>query len=376
MADVFISYSSADREAARVLAERLGERGLAVWWDRSIPPGRVYDEVIQEALHAAGCVVVLWSDDSVKSNWVRTEAAEGLAQDKLVPALIEPVTPPIEFKRIQAADLSGWTGDADHTEYRKLAASVDELLRRPSTAAPGARPAGPPRPAATPASARGPWLLLTAAALLAGVIAWAGVRWIAGHGGDAASAPAARSPAAAAASPTPPEAPNTREGVAPSTRQADAVAALPSLARTTPPGRVNLLAPANGGELVTAAHERWSALIDGDERSYAYVDKGEGVFAFKDGRRASFDTFAVLVPDTADTNLRDFELLVADELGGPFQSIGSFATQNLRIMKNPYQEFRFVPTKAKYLKLRSLKNHVGSNGAVAAYEIQLFGTLE
>ncbi len=376
MADVFISYSSADRESARVLAERLGDRGLAVWWDRTIPPGRVFDEVIQEALQAAGCVVVLWSDDSVKSNWVKTEAAEGLARDKLVPALIEPVMPPIEFKRIQAADLSGWTGDADHPEYRKLVASVDELLQRPSAATRGSRPAGPPPQLSAPLRSRPSLRLVVAAVLVAGLATWAGIRWMAGRSNEAASAPAARTPMATAASQTPPEPSRTREPAAPSTRPAAAAATLASPTRATTPGRVNLLAPANGGELVTAAHERWSALIDGDEKTYAYVDKGEGVFAFKDGRRATFDTIAVLIPDTSDTTLRDFELLVADDLAGPFQSIGTFATQNLRVMKNPYQEFHFAPTRAKYLKLRSLKNHVGSNGAVAAYEIQLFGTLE
>jgi hypothetical protein len=376
MADVFISYSSADRESARVLAERLGERGLAVWWDRTIPPGRVFDEVIQEALQAAGSVVVLWSDDSVTSNWVKTEAAEGLARDKLVPALIEPVVPPIEFKRIQAADLSGWSGDPDHPEYRRLVASVDELLLRPRLASPANRSASPPAQVAAPARARRPLLLVTAAVLLAGLIAWAGLRWMAGRTDEPASEPPSGDSVAAPASLRTPEPARTSEPNTPSPGPDAAVTAVQSPPRIATPGRMNLLAPANGGELVTAAHERWSALIDGDEKTYAYVDKGEGVFAFKDGRRATFDTFAVLVPDTSDTNLRDFELLVADDLAGPFQSIGTFATQNLRVMKNPFQEFRFPPTTAKYLKLRSLKNHVGSNGAVAAYEFQLYGTLE
>jgi hypothetical protein len=374
MADVFISYSSADRESARVLAERLGERGLTVWWDRTIAPGRVFDDVIQEALQSAGCVVVLWSDDAVKSNWVRTEAAEGLAQAKLVPALIEPVVPPIEFKRIQAADLSGWTGDADHPEYRKLVASIDERLQRPAAAAREPRAASPPRPVAAPTRSRLALPVLAAAVLVAGLLAWAGQRWLAGRG-DTTPASAAGPTLSTAASPSPPES-STARPAATATRPADTAATPPSPARPSAPGRINLLAPANGGELVTAAHDRWVALTDGDEKTYAYVDHGEGVFAFKDGRRATFDTIAVLIPDTSDTNLRDFELLVADDLAGPFQSIGTFATQNLRVMKNPFQEFRFTPTKARYLKLRSLKNHVGGNGAVAAYEIQLFGTLE
>lgn len=111
MADIFLSYASPDRETARVLAERLVEAGYGVWWDRTIPPGRQFDEVIQEALHAAKCVIVLWSSQSVRSNWVKTEAAEALALERLVPALIDSVSPPMEFKRIQAANLSGWTGE-------------------------------------------------------------------------------------------------------------------------------------------------------------------------------------------------------------------------------------------------------------------------
>lgn len=376
MADVFISYSSADRESARVLAERLGERGLGVWWDRTIQPGRVFDEVIQEALQTAGCVVVLWSDDSVKSNWVKTEAAEGLGRDKLVPVLIEPVVPPIEFKRIQAADLSGWNGDPDDPEYRKLVASVDELLQRPRPASSAYRSASPPVQVAAPARAKRSWLLVTAAVLLAGLIAWAGLHWMAGRSDASVSKPSTGGSVDASASLRAPQSERAGESITASPRPNAVVSAVQPQPATATPGRMNLLAPANGGELVTAAHERWSALIDGDEKTYAYVDKGEGVFAFKDGRRATFDTFAVLVPDTSDSNLRDFELLVADDLAGPFRSLGTFATQNLRVMKKPFQEFGFPPTTAKYLKLRSLKNHVGSNGAVAAYEFQLYGTME
>ena len=53
MSDIFISYTSSDREKAKILAEVLEEQGWSVWWDRKIPPGRSFDEVITEALDAA-----------------------------------------------------------------------------------------------------------------------------------------------------------------------------------------------------------------------------------------------------------------------------------------------------------------------------------
>ena len=57
MSDIFVSYSSADRARAAMLARALEVRGWSVWWDRTIPPGRQHDEVIEEALAAARCVV-------------------------------------------------------------------------------------------------------------------------------------------------------------------------------------------------------------------------------------------------------------------------------------------------------------------------------
>ena len=61
MSDIFISYAREDRDKAKALAELFQHQDWSVWWDRNIPPGRSFDEVIEEALGAAKCVVVLWS---------------------------------------------------------------------------------------------------------------------------------------------------------------------------------------------------------------------------------------------------------------------------------------------------------------------------
>lgn len=129
MSEVFISYSSEDREDARRLAEELEASGLSVWWDRHIPPGRTYDEVIEEALGRARCVVVLWSESSVASDWVKTEAAVGYQRKALVPALLERVEIPLEFRRVQAADLIAWRGGQRMPGAENVIRSVRRILQ-------------------------------------------------------------------------------------------------------------------------------------------------------------------------------------------------------------------------------------------------------
>jgi hypothetical protein len=136
VSDIFVSYASADRDRARAVAQALTDQGWAVWWDRTIPPGRQFDEVIEEALDSARCVVVLWSKASVASQWVKTEAAEAMRRKILVPVLIEEVKIPLEFRRLQAADLSTWTGGNTHEEVQKFFASIATNVGHPGTPPP------------------------------------------------------------------------------------------------------------------------------------------------------------------------------------------------------------------------------------------------
>jgi TIR domain/PDZ domain len=128
MADIFISYASEDRERARALAETLAAQGWSVWWDREIPLGQSFDEVIEKALASAKCVIVLWSAVSVASEWVRNEASEGKRRGILVPVFIEPVDAPLAFRLLNGADLRDWSGDANHPELARLVERVTELL--------------------------------------------------------------------------------------------------------------------------------------------------------------------------------------------------------------------------------------------------------
>src|SRR5262245_47654144 len=128
MADVFISYSRSDAEAARRFAQAFEAMGLSVWWDVSLRSGETFDEAIEQALRAAKAVVVLWSRASTASRWVRTEATIADRSGTLAPVMIEPCERPIMFELTHTADLSHWRGDANDVAWRGLAADVRKLV--------------------------------------------------------------------------------------------------------------------------------------------------------------------------------------------------------------------------------------------------------
>ena len=138
MSDIFISYGSEDRGKAKDIADALKQQGFSVWWDRSILPGETFDTVIEDALDAAKCVIVLWSKTSVSKEWVRTEASDGKQRRILIPVLIErDVRIPIEFRRMQAADLIDWGGKLPHPGFDNLLKAVAGILGRPPAVQPG-----------------------------------------------------------------------------------------------------------------------------------------------------------------------------------------------------------------------------------------------
>ena len=119
MNEIFISYATEDRERARLLAAVLSERGWDIWWDREIPLGKSFDEVIEKAL---------WSAVSVTSEWVRNEASEGKRRGILLPVFMEHIDAPLAFRLLNGADLSEWSGDRGDAEFARLVERVSELL--------------------------------------------------------------------------------------------------------------------------------------------------------------------------------------------------------------------------------------------------------
>jgi len=140
MSDIFLSYASEDRERIRPLVSALEATRWSVFWDRTIPTGQSWRQVIANEIRGCRAVVVVWTQHSVESAWVQEEAEEGKRRQVLLPVFLDQVAPPFGFGSIQAADLTGWDGSVEAPVFRALAQDIARIPGMPK----------PPPSAATP----------------------------------------------------------------------------------------------------------------------------------------------------------------------------------------------------------------------------------
>jgi hypothetical protein len=74
LADIFLSYAREDLVKAKQLTAALENQGWSVFWDRTaLLAGQDFEEVIEQAIGQASCMIVAWSKEAKKSDWVRGE---------------------------------------------------------------------------------------------------------------------------------------------------------------------------------------------------------------------------------------------------------------------------------------------------------------
>jgi TolB-like protein len=91
--------------------------------------GPSYHDAIEEALDSARCIVVLWSAVSVQSQWVKTEANEGLEREILVPMLIDDVKLQLAFRMSHTVRMLAWP--EDKSELNNVVDGVRNLIGSP-----------------------------------------------------------------------------------------------------------------------------------------------------------------------------------------------------------------------------------------------------
>jgi TolB-like protein len=137
VADIFVSYSRADKARVAPLVAALESQGWSVWWDPEITPGQEFDSQISAALDAAKAVVVVWTPTSVGSRWVRGEAREGAERGVLVPVRFEAARLPIDARAMHTTDLDDWREDVGSRPFEDLRRALSSLLgAKPAAAEP------------------------------------------------------------------------------------------------------------------------------------------------------------------------------------------------------------------------------------------------
>lgn len=91
MAHVFVSYSSRDAYLADFLVSRLEKAGIRCWIaPRDIPIGSHYADVIPPAIRTCTAFVLMLSEASQNSSWVKSEVEFARTYErKILPLLIE-----------------------------------------------------------------------------------------------------------------------------------------------------------------------------------------------------------------------------------------------------------------------------------------------
>lgn len=145
MAEVFLSYAREDRARAEQVARGLAAAGVEVFWDNEIPPGQTWADYIESKLTQCKALIVLWSENSTKSQWVREEARLGRDKGVLIPAMIDACQAPFGFGEVQAANLADWNGEADHANWRRFVEAVRVASNREAPPQPQAAMSAPPR---------------------------------------------------------------------------------------------------------------------------------------------------------------------------------------------------------------------------------------
>ncbi len=93
--DMFLSYSHVDREAILDIADSLQQRRIRVWYDGwEMKPGDILRERINNGIEDADYFLVVLSENSLDSSWVRFELNSAMINEieqqhvRVIPAIL------------------------------------------------------------------------------------------------------------------------------------------------------------------------------------------------------------------------------------------------------------------------------------------------
>lgn len=221
MADIFVSYASPDRDVAFRIVGFLEQNGISCWVaPRDVGPGADYGQSIIDAIEQSRALVLILSDQSNDSQFVKKEVERAVSKTKpVLPVRIREVTPSgsLEFFISTAQWVDAWKSPME--QHLLPLVNAIKAIGNPGAAPVRSTTLPPPRKSNAPVIAG-----IVAAVLIAGAAAW----WF-----TSKSAPPA-APVATAPTAPPTPAPPVSTTPAPATPPAATAPAPPAAAPATP----------------------------------------------------------------------------------------------------------------------------------------------
>lgn len=125
--DVFLVSALEDRDAARLVARRLRALKFKVWFDQKQVDETFDAKDARDAMNSQS-MLILWSENAVKSDWVRAAAAVGHSRgDALAEAALDKTIPYEPYRQHKRFSLDGMTSRKTPDGFIQL---VEELGRR------------------------------------------------------------------------------------------------------------------------------------------------------------------------------------------------------------------------------------------------------
>src|SRR5688572_23428906 len=173
MADIFVSYASPDRDIAFRIVGFLEQQGITCWVaPRDVPPGVEYGQAIISGIEQSRALVLILSDQSNDSQFVRKEVERAVSKTKpVLPVRIREVTPSgsLEFFISSAQWVDAWKSPMEQ-HLLPLVGAI-KAIGQPGGAPVRSTPVPPPRRSNAP--------VVLAVGVLAVIAAAAGSWWFA-----------------------------------------------------------------------------------------------------------------------------------------------------------------------------------------------------
>lgn len=126
MADIYIVYTSADRDVARCLHDALNTR-WTVWWDEKLVGS--HPQYIEAEMPKSKCVVYINSATAREKDTIVGELEIARKQKKpIIPVLTDDTTAPYPLGTYSAVTFGAWTGDQSAEGWKQLVTKISQVV--------------------------------------------------------------------------------------------------------------------------------------------------------------------------------------------------------------------------------------------------------